>query len=90
MEILKQHQHSPMKVEHQVAIIYCGVKELLRKVPVDKVKEFENNFLELMEMEHRDVLDSIRDGMFNENIEEVLGRVANEVASRFQNAAVVK
>ncbi len=83
MEILKQNQYSPMKVEHQVAIIYCGVKELLRKVPVDKVKEFEAGFLELMEMEHRDVLDSIRKGNFDENIEQVIIRSASEIAAKF-------
>ncbi len=84
MEILKQNQYSPMKVEHQVAIIYCGVKELLRKVPVDKIKEFEAGFLELMEMEHRDVLDSIKKGILDENVEKVLVDVSKEVAAKFQ------
>jgi F-type H+-transporting ATPase subunit alpha len=83
MEILKQNQYSPMKVEHQVAIIYCGVKELLRVVPVEKVKEFEKAFLELMEMEHRDVLDSIKEGNMTEKIEKVLTDVAAEVAAKY-------
>lgn len=83
MEILKQNQYSPMKVEHQVAIIYCGVKELLRAVPADKIKAFENDFLELMEMEHRDVLDSIKEGNMTEKIEQVLTEVAAEVAAKF-------
>jgi F-type H+/Na+-transporting ATPase subunit alpha len=85
MEILKQNQYSPIKVEHQVAIIYCGVKELLRNVPVEKVKEFETNFIELMEMEHRDVLDLIRDGALTEKIEQVLTSVAAEVSARYLN-----
>ena len=46
VEILKQGQYEPMSVEKQVAIIYCGVKGLLSKVPVNKVKEFEADFLE--------------------------------------------
>lgn len=83
MEILKQNQYSPMKVEHQVAIIYCGVKELLRAVPAEKIKEFENDFLELMEMEHRDVLDAIREGNMTEKIEQVLTEVAAEVTVKF-------
>lgn len=83
MEILKQNQYSPMKVEHQVAIIYCGVKELLRKIPVDRVKEFETDFLELMEMEHRDVLNSIRKGNLDEHAEQVLTATAAEVAAKF-------
>jgi F-type H+/Na+-transporting ATPase subunit alpha len=83
MEILKQNQYSPMKVEHQVAIIYCGVNELLRVIPTEKVKEFENAFLELMEMEHRDVLDSIKEGNMTEKIEQVLKDVAAEVAAKY-------
>jgi len=84
MEILKQGQYSPMKVEHQIAIIYCGVNELLRKVPVEKVKEFEKNFLELMEMEHRDVLDSLKKGELTEGTEKILRKVADEVAREFE------
>ncbi len=83
MEILKQNQYSPMKVEHQIAIIYCGVKELLRAVPVEKVKEFEHAFLERMDMEHRDVLDSIKEGNLTEAIEQVLTKVAAEVAAKY-------
>jgi len=84
MEILKQGQYSPMKVEHQIAIIYCGVNELLRKVPVEKVKEFEKNFLELMEMEHRDVLDFLKKGELKEGTEKILSKVAGEVAREFE------
>lgn len=83
MEILKQNQYSPMKIEHQVAIIYCGVKELLRMVPVDKIKEFEHAFLELMEMEHRDVLDSIKEGNLTNKIEKILTDVAAEVTAKY-------
>ncbi|MBW6534733.1 MAG: F0F1 ATP synthase subunit alpha [Mariniphaga sp.] len=84
MEILKQNQYSPMKVEHQISIIYCGVNELLKAVQAEKVKEFENAFLELMEMEHRDVLDSIKEGNMTEKIEKVLTDVAAEVAAKYQ------
>lgn len=86
MEILKQNQYTPMKVEHQVALIYCGVKELLRNVPVEKVKEFETSFLELMEMEHREVLDSIKEGSMTDEIEQVLKDVAAEVAAKYNSA----
>jgi F-type H+/Na+-transporting ATPase subunit alpha len=84
MEILKQGQYSPMKVEYQIAVIYCGIKELLRKVPVGKVKEFERNFLELMEMEHRDVLDFLKKGKLTEGVENTLRKVADEVAKEFE------
>ena len=84
MEILKQNQYSPMKIEHQVAIIYCGVNELLRHVPVDKIKEFEKRFLEILETEHRDMLDSIRDGNMSKQIEAVLKSVANNVVLKYK------
>ena len=84
MEILKQNQYSPMKIEHQVAIIYCGVNELLRHVPVDKIKEFEKRFLEILETEHRDMLDSIRDGNMSKQIEAVLQSVANNVVLKYK------
>ena len=60
MEILKQDQFSPLRVEQQIAIIYCGTKGLLRNVPLKKVKEFETDFLQLMESKHLDVLNDLK------------------------------
>jgi F-type H+-transporting ATPase subunit alpha len=89
MEILKQNQYSPMKVEHQVAIIYCGVNEFLRSLPINQIKNFENTFLELMEMEHRDILDSIKEGYLTEKIETVLRQVAAEAAKKMKKEAEI-
>lgn len=83
VEILKQRQYSPMKTEHQIAIIYCGVKELVRKVPIGKMKDFESGFLERMEMEHRETLDEMRDGKLTPEGEEVLRKVAAEAAEKY-------
>jgi len=83
VEILKQQQYAPMKIEHQVSIIYCGVKELLRNVPVEKVKAFERDFLELMEMQYRSVLDQLSAGVLTDNETKVIERVAAEVAERY-------
>ena len=85
VEILKQGQYSPIKIEHQIAIIYCGTKELLRNVPIEKVKDFEEEFLEIMEMQHRSVLDSLRDGQLTDEAEETLRKVAADVAANFKN-----
>lgn len=79
MEILKQNQYSPMKVEHQVAIIYCGVNELLRTIPVDQVKKFEKAFIDSMEMEHHDILDSIKKGKMTDSVEKMIRQVAEEI-----------
>jgi len=83
VEILKQQQYAPMKIEHQIAIVYCGVKELLRDVPVEKIKAFERDFLELMEMQYRSVLDQLRAGALTENETTVIEKVAAEVAERY-------
>lgn len=58
-EILKQKQYVPMAWEKQVAIIYAGVNGYLDNVPVEKVQEFENKFLEYLENMHGDLLKSI-------------------------------
>ncbi len=60
VEILKQGQFSPMKVEEQIVIIYCGTKGLLRDVPVNKVREFEADLLAYMRAKHSDVLAELK------------------------------
>jgi F-type H+-transporting ATPase subunit alpha len=60
VEILKQGLNSPYTVEDQVAIIYAGSKNLLRSVPVNKVKEFEKDFLEYLNNKNRDTLDALK------------------------------
>ena len=62
VEILKQPQYSPVSVEKQVAIIYLGTKGLVKDVPVNKVKEFEEQFLATLEQRHPDVLETFRKG----------------------------
>ena len=84
VEILKQKQYSPMPVEKQTAIIYCGTMGLLRDIPIGKVKSFENEFLELLELKHRDVLDNLRDGILNSNITGVLDKVAAELVLKYR------
>ena len=83
VEILKQKQYAPFKIEHQIAIIYCGVKELLRNVPVNKIGAFENDFLELMEMQYRDVLDQLKAGALTNKEIQAIEKVAAEVAERY-------
>lgn len=84
VEILKQGQYSPMRIEHQIAIIYCGTKELLRAVPIEKVKEFEIDFLEIMDMQYPEVLESLKEGQLTGEIEETIRKVAADVAEKFK------
>ena len=85
VEILKQNLFSPMKVEEQVAIIYCGTKGLLKSVPVHKVKLFENDFLAFMRDHHADVLESIKKGIINDEVTVVLEKAAADVAGRYSS-----
>jgi F-type H+-transporting ATPase subunit alpha len=83
VEILKQGQNSPITVEKQVAIIYCGTKGLLSRVPVEQVKKFENDFLTTLELSHKDTLEAIRKGNIGDDVTNVLEQVAKDLSSQY-------
>ncbi|MGB3066789.1 F0F1 ATP synthase subunit alpha, partial [Sphingobacterium thalpophilum] len=83
VEILKQGQYSPVSVEKQVAIIYAGTKGLLRNVPVNKVREFEEEFLTQLEQRHPEVLAAFKAGKFTDELTAVLETVAKDLASKY-------
>ena len=83
VEILKQSVNDPYTVEDQVAIIYAGSKNLLRNVPVDKVKEFEKDFLAYLNAKHRDTLDAIKAGKIDDNVTDVLEKVSKEISAKY-------
>ena len=83
VEILKQREGDPMTVEKQVAIIYAGSKGLLRKVPVNRVKEFEKEYLNYLDAKHKDVLNDLKAGKFTDEITEILSRVASELSDKY-------
>ncbi len=85
VEILKQGQYAPMPVEKQIAIIYCGVKGLLADVPINKVRDFEADFLETMELKHRDTLDELKAGTLTENAENAIKETVKEVSAKYEN-----
>ncbi len=83
VEMLKQAQFSPFSVERQVAIVYAGTKNLMRNVPVNKVKEFETEYLTQLEMRHPETLAALKAGKFDDNITGVLDTVAKEISSKY-------
>jgi len=85
VEILKQAQNDPFTVEDQVAIIYAGSKNLLREVPVEKVKEFERAFLELLNGKHHKVLDDLKAGKLTDKVIDTLTKVASDVAANYKS-----
>ncbi len=85
VEILKQGQYSPVPVEKQVAIIYLGTKGLMNDIPVNKVREFEAAFLQLLELKHKEVLADLKKGNYNDEITNKLEAVAKEIMPSFKN-----
>jgi F-type H+-transporting ATPase subunit alpha len=84
VEILKQGQFAPIPIEKQIAIIYCGTMGLLKDVPINKVKDFEVEFIELLELRHSDTLDSLREGILNDDITKVLEKVASDLVIKYR------
>jgi F-type H+-transporting ATPase subunit alpha len=83
VEILKQAQNDPFTVEDQIAIIFAGSKNLLRQVPVNKVKEFEQSYLELLKAKHQGVLDTLKTGKLTDEVTETLTKVATDLAAQY-------
>ena len=83
VELLKQGQFSPESVERQVAVLYAGTKNLMRNVPVNKIKEFEAEYLQQLEQRHPEVLAGLKAGKLDDNITNVLETVAKELAGKY-------
>jgi F-type H+-transporting ATPase subunit alpha len=83
VEILKQREGDPFPVEKQIAIIYVGTKGLIQNVPVAKVKEFEKEFLTLLESQHADVLAALKAGQLTDELTDVLAAKAKEIAAKY-------
>ncbi len=85
VEILKQGVNSPVTVEKQIAIIYLGTKGLLRNVPVERVKEFEEEFVGFLDAKHRDMLDTLKAGKLTDEVTATLEKVAAELSAKYKS-----
>ena len=83
VEILKQAQNDPFTVQDQVAIIFAGSKNLLRNVPVEKVKEFEQKYIEFLNTKHKKTMETIKAGKLTDEVVDVLTKVAEELSSTY-------
>jgi len=83
VEILKQSVNDPYTVEDQIAIIYAGTKNLLRTVPVNKIKEFEKDYIEYLNNKHKDTLNALKAGKFTDELTDVLEKAVKEVAAKY-------
>jgi F-type H+-transporting ATPase subunit alpha len=84
VEILKQGQYAPLRVDQQVAIIYLGTKGALNSVPVNKIRAFEAEYLEVLESKHKEVLNNLAAGKIDDNITNTLEEVAKQVAANYK------
>lgn len=84
VEILKQGEHAPVRVENQVAIIYCGTNNLLKDVPIDKVHEFEEEYINILNLNNRPIMERLANGEYSEDINAELKKVALEVAEKYK------
>lgn len=83
-KLLIQPQYSPMPVEEEIAIIYCGTQGLLQKVPLQHIAEFEKLYIEVLNAKYRrEVLDELRAGHLDAKVEELIREVAAEIADKF-------
>jgi len=83
VEILKQAQNDPFTVQDQVAIIFAGSKNLLKKVPVEKIKEFEKKYIEFLNLKHKKTMETIKLGKLTEDVISVLTKTAEELTSTY-------
>tara|TARA_B100001287_G_scaffold62496_2_gene50602 strand:- start:23797 stop:25371 length:1575 start_codon:yes stop_codon:yes gene_type:complete len=83
VEILKQAQNDPFKVEDQVAIIYAGSKNLLRDIPVERIKEFESEYIRVLNDKHSKTLSSIKQGKLTDDVISTLENVCSELVLKF-------
>jgi F-type H+-transporting ATPase subunit alpha len=82
-EMLKQAQYSPVLVEHQVAIIYACTTGLIDSIPVNRVKDFEKEYLNTLSINHKDTLEGLRKGKLDAEQTDVLKKVAREIAQHY-------
>ena len=83
-QLLIQAQYSPMPVGEQIAILYCGTHGLMSPVPVEKVRECQDQFLEVMRSKHQDVIDLLGAGSIDDNATATIEKVMADVAGSFK------
>ena len=84
VEILKQGQYSPLRVEEQAAIIYCGTNGLLMDVPVNKIREFETEFISFMHQKHQNILDDLAAGKLTEEITSTIKKITADLSKKYE------
>lgn len=80
VELLKQGKNSPLPVEEEIAVIYAGTQNLLRTVPVERVREWEEKYLNELKTQHKEALGTLAQGVLTPEVEEVLKKAAAQTS----------
>ena len=83
VELLKQPVNSPLPIENQVAIIYAGTENLLRNVPIKKVKEFQVEYVDFLKNKHPEVMSALKAGKIDDSITSTLKQVATDLTAKY-------
>ena len=84
-QLLIQPQYSPMPVGEQIAILYCGVHGLLRNVPLDKVRECQDAFLEKMRSSQPEAIATLASGKIDDSVTAVVEQVMADIAGTYKD-----
>lgn len=83
-QLLIQPQYSPMPVAEQVAILYCGTRGLLKNVPLDSVRDFQDKFLQIVKSSYKEtILDKLAEGILSEEVCTLIEKVAEDVSGQY-------
>ena len=83
VEILKQPVNSPLPVEDQVAMIYAGTENLLKDIPVAKVRAFQKDYVDTLKSVHPEVMSALKAGKIDKDLTDVLKKVATELVAKY-------
>ncbi len=82
VELLKQNENSPLPIEEQIAVIFCGTTGLLKDIPLEKIKTFEIEFLQELRSSNEELLKQIASGVFNDEIADTLTQAAAIISKK--------
>ena len=85
VELLKQGQYQPVPVELQIAVLFCGTRGLLAKLPVNKVGDFELAFMEKLRSAHKDLLSALKEGKLDEGMASTITELAGKIVQKLNN-----
>lgn len=85
VELLKQGLHASIPVENQIAVIFCGTRGLLTDVPLENIKEFEEEYLSNLNLKHKSLLKRLKEGELDDEMMEIMEKTAREVTSKYKS-----